>query len=118
MLQLLIAAGFIGASLWWYRHRLGEPSGAAGCVLWIGWGVFGGLSLVYLAASGPEALLFGGVVTWACCMAGTVLGSRLLMRAFPARADDIWYLTTVFIFGSGLLGFATVWWLLGEALAN
>ena len=81
----LISAGLLGVSLWGYRRNIGEESGNAGWVLWVLWVVFGTLSLVILAANGPEAVLLGGVATWVYCVAGTVLGSRLLARSFPGR---------------------------------
>ena len=118
VLQALIAACFIAVSLWWYRRSAGERSWAAGCVLWVAWVAFGAISLFYLAASGPEAALFGGILTWAFCVAGVMLGSRLLIQASPARADDVRWLTTVFILGSGVLGFACMWLLLGSVLRS
>jgi len=84
VLQALIAACFIAVSLWWYRRSAGERAWAAGCVLWVAWVAFGAISLFYLAASGPEAALFGGILTWAFCVAGVMLGSRLLIQALPS----------------------------------
>ena len=115
VLQTLIAAGLLGASLWWYRRNIGEKSGNAGRVLWVVWVVFGIASLVILAASGLEAVLLGGAVTWAFCVAGTVLGSRLLVRSFRNREQDIWALTLVFALGYALLGFLFVLFLVRSA---
>jgi hypothetical protein len=109
VLQALIASGLLGVSLWWYRRNLGEESGHAGWALWVLWVAFGILSLVILAANGPEAMLFGGVVTWVACVAGTVLGSRLLARSFRSREPEFSTLTTVFAAGSALLVFLLVW---------
>lgn len=81
-LQRLIGAGLLGVSLWWYRRTPRERSGHAGRVLWVVWVVFLILSLVTLAVIGLGALLLGGFVTWVFCVAGTVLGSRLLARAY------------------------------------
>ena len=107
-LQAIVAAGLLGFSLWWYRRNLGEKTGHAGRVLWLLWIVFGLLSLVILTASGPEAVLLGSFVTWIFCVAGTVLGSRLLSRSFPARSDDFAGLALIFALGSMLLGFVWV----------
>lgn len=108
VLQSLISAGLFGVSLWWYRRNLGDKSGNAGRVLWAVWVIFGILSLVILAAIGLEALVLGGIVTWAFCVAGTVLGSRLLVRSFRNHEQDVWALTLVFGLGYGLLGFLFV----------
>ena len=100
VLHSLIAAVLLGVSLWWYRRNIGGQSGNAGWVLWLVWVVFGILSLVILAASGPEAVLLGGLVTWIFCVAGTVLGSRLLAGSFRSREQDFWGLATLFAAGS------------------
>ena len=102
--QTLIGAGLLGGSLWWYRRTPYEGSGHAGRVLWVVWIVFLVLSLGILAVIGLDALLLGGAVTWAFCVAGTVLSSRLLVRAYRNREQDIWALTLVFALGSALLG--------------
>ena len=81
VLQALAATGLLLVSLWWYRRHRGEKSGNAGLALWVVWVVFGILSLVILAASGLATVVLGGAVTWPFCVAGTVLGSRLLVRS-------------------------------------
>jgi hypothetical protein len=116
--QLLIAASLLGISLWWYRRNLGEKSGHAGRVLWFVWVIFGVLSLVILVFLGLEALLLGGAVTWIFCVAGTLLGTHLLMRSFPARASEFGAFALVFALGSALLGFFVVLILVGSVLRS
>lgn len=115
-LQTLIGAGLVGVSVWWYRRTPRERSGHAGRVLWLIWVVFFTLSLVTLAVIGLGALLLGGIVTWVFCVAGTVLGSRLLVRSYRNREQDIWALTLVFTLGSVSLGFFLALLLLSPAL--
>ena len=102
--QTLIGAFLLGGSLWWYRRTPREGSGHAGRVLWVVWVVYLALSLLILAVIGLEALLLGGAVTWVFCVAGTLLGSLLLVRAYRSREQDIWAATLVFALGSVLLG--------------
>jgi hypothetical protein len=118
VLQLIIATGLLGASLWWYRRNIGDESGNAGWVLWVLWVVFGILSLIVLVASGPEAVLFGGVLTWFMCVAGTGLGSRLLARSFRSHEQEVWKLSVLFAGGSALVVFVIVWTQLQSALLN
>ncbi len=118
VLHSLIAAGLISVSLWWYRRNIGGQSGNAGWVRRVLWVVFGILSLVILAASGPEAVLFGGVVTWVSCVAGTVLGSRLLARSYRSREPTFEALALLFAGGSALLVFLLVLTQLQSALLN
>ena len=117
-LQAFIAAGLLGVSLWWYRRNIGGGSGSAGWILWVLWVVFGILSLVILVASGPEAVLFGAVLTWFFCVAGTGMGSRLLARSFRSREQDFWRLNALFTAGSALLVFVIVWTQVQSALLN
>ena len=118
VLQTLIAAGLLGISLWWYKRRGGMEAGEAGRLLWAVWVGFGILSLVVFAVIGLAAVLLGGVVTWAFCVAGTVLGSRLLVRSDRSHEQDIWALTLVFALGYGLLGFFLTLVLVGPVLRS
>jgi hypothetical protein len=82
------------------------------------WVVFGILSLIILAVSGLAAVVLGGAVTWPFCVAGTVLGSRLLVRSSRNREQDIWALSLVFALGTALLGFVSLMFLVRSALTN
>lgn len=117
-LQVLVAAGLLAVSLWWYRRNRDDRTGTAGRVLWAGWIAFGLVSVVILTASGPEAVLLGSFMTWAFCVVGTVLGARLLGRSFPARSEDYLAVAMVFALVSMLAGFVWVWTQLMSALSN
>lgn len=118
VLLALIAAGFLGVSLWWYRRNIGGKSGSAGWRLWFLWVGFGILALAILAANGWTAVLIGGIVTWAFCVVGTVLGSLLLARSNRRREQDYWGLAWLFAVGSALLLLIIVWAQLQSAFLN
>lgn len=109
VLNALVAAVLLGVSLWRYKRHVGKSSARSGWVLWVLWVVYGVLSLTILGASGKGTMVIGGVVTWAFCVTGTTLGSRLLARADRRREPTYSAMATLFALVSGLLVFVLVW---------
>lgn len=118
VLQLLLAVGLLGFSVWWYRGHIGEESSTAGWVLWVLWVAYGVVSLIVLHANGPGAMVLGGVWTWGFCVVGTRLGTRLLARSIPSREPDFQIMSTLFALGSALLVFVLVWTAFQASLLN
>jgi hypothetical protein len=109
VVQALVAAGLLGASLWWYRRSPGGASANAGCALWLAWIVFGILSagsLVWIGTRGGDgvaAMLFGLLLAWIVCGAGIVLGLRMVKRSSPDFARELLGLTMLLAMGLAML---------------